>query len=175
MTTLNSILKPVAVSAKAMTGEALRRSHWTQAMAGSAWKTLGVYMIKAQDDTCAICGDKGMTRSRIDDPKSVTFHRLLSGDWFSTDTERNACKASNGNSLDPYRFGFVAGNVVMAHTACSQMVYGEKPTEDRLGISPDMILTEWTAEMRKPAKVKNANVRNDMRRVLQARGWMAEG
>lgn len=175
MTNLTSILAPIARNAKTMTGEALRRSHYTQAMSGSSWRTLIGYMVEAQDDTCAICGTDGMRQARATDPKAITLHRLLSGDWFGSESDRETTRATNGKPLDCYRYGFVPGNVVAAHEACSSMVYGEKPTEDRLGIMPSMILTEWTPEMRRPAKVKAPAQRNDMRRALQARGWMAEG
>lgn len=173
--TLTSVLKPVAIAGKTMAGDALRRSHWTQACGGSVWTTRITAMIELQNDKCALCGDADMTAARISQPKAITAHRLLHQSYFGTETARMAALASNGKPLDPYRFGFVAGNVVAAHNECSMAVYGEKPTGDLLQIDPSQIITEWTPELNRPTKVKAPAARENMRRRLQAIGWMAEG
>jgi len=172
---LSTILRPIHTVAKTATGDTLRRSHYTQQMGGGAWKTLTGHMVEAQGGTCALCGGDDLKRSRIDDPRSVTLHLLIPSAAWGTEAARNSTTANNGKSLDPYRFGFVPGNVVVAHTGCSQMCASETASMGRLAIDPSQIITTYTAEMRKPAKVVAPMRRDEMRRTLQARGWMAEG
>lgn len=174
MSTFLNLIKPVVVMSKTITaGDALRRTHYTQVMGGSQWKTLTRHMVEAQDGVCALCGEDDLKRMRIDNPKALTLHLLIPSSQWSTDTAKRSTTANNGKSLDPYRFGFVPSNVVVAHTACSQMVSDEHATASTLAIKPSQVLTVWTAEMKRASKVVAPKSREELRRTLRARGWGA--
>lgn len=155
-------------------GDDLRRTHYTQAMGGSQWKTLQEALMTLQEGRCALTG-VDMRRARADRYDSLTLHLLVPSAYWGTDDDKASTTARNGKALDPYRFGFVPGNVVLAISSASQMVKSEKATASLLQIKDSQHAEFWTPEMTRAAKVKDAGKRDDVRRELQAMGWMAEG
>lgn len=167
---INRILR----TARSMSaGDELRRTHYTQAMGGSQWRTLTEYLMELQSGQCALTG-MDMRRARADRYDSLTLHLLVPSAYWGTDADKAATTMKNGKALDPYRFGFVPGNVVLALSSASQMVRSELAREDRLMIPVESYAPFWTPDMTRPAKVKDSNKRDDVRRMLQSMGWMAE-
>lgn len=155
-------------------GDDLRRTHYTQAMGGSQWRTLQNYLLDLQNGVCALTG-MDMRRARADQPDALTLHLLVPSVYWGTDEDKQATTANNGKALDPYRFGFVPGNVVLAITAASHMVRSERARPERLMLTDEAYAPIWTADMKRAAKIKGTAKREDVRRILQASGWSAEG
>lgn len=155
-------------------GDDLRRTHYTQAMGGSQWRTLQAYLLDLQNGVCALTG-MDMRRARADQPDALTLHLLVPSVYWGTDEDKQATTANNGKALDPYRFGFVPGNVVLAVTAASHMVRSERARVERLMLTDAEYAPMWTAEMKRAAKIKAPAKRDDLRRILQGQGWSAEG
>lgn len=155
-------------------GDDLRRTHYTQAMGGSQWRTLQDHLMRLQGGHCALTG-MDMRRARADRADSLTLHLLVPSAYWGDGAAKGLTVARNGKALDPYRFGFVPGNVVLAVSSASQMVRSEIATPALLQITDDQHAEFWTPEMTRAAKVRDSGKRDDIRRELQAMGWMAEG
>lgn len=157
--------------ARAMTaGDALRRTHYSQAMGGSQFRTLMTYLYELQNGQCALTGER-IRMARTRDYDAATFHTLVPSALWGDDTARATTTASNGKSLDPYRLGFVPGNVVLAGYAASHAVRSIVARPQWLTINDDSFAHVWIPDMTRAAKVKSPDARDSVRRQLAANGW----